>query len=452
MSPSLLKVAERAQREPYAQFHSLAHLIDVAALKRAFDRQRTDAAPGIDGVTKTEYGQDLERNLQDLHERLRTKRYRHQPIRRVYIPKEGQPGKERPLGISCFEDKIVQDVLREVLEAVYEPDFRDSSYGFRPGRSAHDALRRLNQVLFQGEGNWVIEADIASFFDPLDRSQLVEMIQRRIPDGSLQRLIGKCLHVGILDGEELTTPDRGTTQGSVLSPILGNIYLHQVLDRWFEEEIQPRLRGKACLIRYADDFALLFQRQDDAQRVMEVLDKRMARFGLRLQPEKTRLIPFQRPPREQTEGKGPATFDFLGFTWYGQRSRKGHWVPRCKTRKARLQRMIDRIYHWGRTHRHPSIPEQHAALGRRLRGHYNYFGVNGNIRSLVALDRQAQRAWYKWLRRRSQRTRLTEARFGDLLRDFPLPRPRIVVSLWGPSSRAVSTEEPDGGNLQVRIW
>ena len=431
MSPSLAKVAERARQEPEAQFHSLAHLIDVTALKRAFDRQRKDAAPGIDGVTKADYGQDLERNIQDLHERLRTKRYRHQPIRRVYIPKEGQPGKERPLGISCFEDKIVQDALREVLEAVYEPDFRDCSYGFRPGRSAHEALRTLNQVLFQGEGNWVLEADIASFFDQLDRSQLIEMIQRRIPDGSIKRLIVKCLHVGILEGEERTTLDQGTPQGSVLSPILGNIYLHHVLDRWFEEEIQPRLRGKAGLIRYADDFVILFQRQDDAQRVLEVLEKRMARFGLHLQPEKTRLIPFQRPPREQKGGKGPATFDFLGFTWYWQRSQKGHWVPRCKTRKARLQRMIDRIYRWCRTHRHQSIPAQHAALGRRLRGHYNYFGVNGNTRSLAILDKQAQRAWYKWLQRRSQRTRLTEERFVDLLRDFPLPRPRITVSIWG---------------------
>ena len=431
MSPSLAKVAERARQEPEAQFHSLAHLIDVTALKRAFDRQRKDAAPGIDGVTKADYGQDLERNIQDLHERLRTKRYRHQPIRRVYIPKEGQPGKERPLGISCFEDKIVQDALREVLEAVYEPDFRDCSYGFRPGRSAHEALRTLNQVLFQGEGNWVLEADIASFFDQLDRSQLIEMIQRRIPDGSIKRLIGKCLHVGILEGEERTTLDQGTPQGSVLSPILGNIYLHHVLDRWFEEEIQPRLRGKAGLIRYADDFVILFQRQDDAQRVLEVLEKRMARFGLHLQPEKTRLIPFQRPPREQKGGKGPATFDFLGFTWYWQRSQKGHWVPRCKTRQARLQRMIDRIYRWCRTHRHQSIPAQHAALGRRLRGHYNYFGVNGNTRSLAILDKQAQRAWYKWLQRRSQRTRLTEERFVDLLRDFPLPRPRITVSIWG---------------------
>lgn len=226
MSPSLGKVAARARQEPQAQFHALAHLIDRAALERAYHRQRKEAAVGVDEITKEQYGQELEANLQDLHERLRTGRYRHQPICRVFIPKEGQPGKTRPIGISCFEDKLVQDALREVLEAVYEQDFRECSYGFRPGRGAHRAIRTLHQALFQGEVNWVLEADIASFFDQVDRSQLLEMIQKRIPDGSIQRLVGKCLHVGILEGEERSMPERGTAQGSVLSPLLGNVYLH----------------------------------------------------------------------------------------------------------------------------------------------------------------------------------------------------------------------------------
>jgi len=430
MSPSLGKVAERARQEPQAQFHALAYRIDREALERAYRRQRQTAAVGVDGTTKAQYGQDLEANLQDLHERLRTGRYRHQPIRRIFIPKEGQPGKQRPIGISCFEDKLVQDALREVLKAVYEQDFRECSYGFRPGRSAHDALRTLNQALFEGEVNWIIEADIASFFDRLDRSQLSEMLRQRIPDGSIRRLVGKCLHVGILEGEEYTTPERGTTQGSVLSPLLGNVYLHYVLDVWFEDEIQPRLHGKACLVRYADDFVIGFERQDDAQRVMAVLGQRLARFGLQLQSEKTRLIPFQRPLVTQPRGKGPATFDFLGFTWYWQRSRRGPWVPRCKTRKTRLQRAIQKVYAWCRAHRHQSIPEQHTALVRRLQGHFNYFGVNGNFRSMDLLVYHAERAWYKWLCRRSQRTRLTWERFRDLLRDYPLPEPRIRVLLW----------------------
>ena len=247
MSPELLKVVERAQREPEGRFHSLAHLIDVLALERAFRRLRKDAAVGVDGVTKAVYGEALGANLADLHERLKSMRYRHQPLRRVHIPKE--QGKWRPIGISAFEDKLVQDAVREVLEAVYEQDFRDCSYGFRPKRGAHDGMRALNRALHQGTVSWILEADIVSFFDSLDRTQLQEMLQTRVADGSLLRLIGKCLHVGVLDGEEYSEPDRGTTQGSVLSPLLGNVYLHHVLDVWFEREVKPRLRGAATLIR-----------------------------------------------------------------------------------------------------------------------------------------------------------------------------------------------------------
>jgi group II intron reverse transcriptase/maturase len=241
---------ERARREPEGRFHSLAHLIDVLALGRAYGRMRKDAAAGVDGMTKERYGQDLEVRLRDLHGRLRSKRYRHQPIRRVHIPK-GQ-GKTRPIGISAFEDKLVQDALREILEAIYEQDFLDCSYGFRPGRSAHDAVRTLDRVVHRGEVNWILEADIVSFFDSVDRTALVEMLQTRIADGSLLRLIGKCLHVGVLDGEAYRRPDLGTAQGSVLSPILGNVYLHYALDLWFETEVKPRLRGRATLIRYCD--------------------------------------------------------------------------------------------------------------------------------------------------------------------------------------------------------
>jgi group II intron reverse transcriptase/maturase len=253
MSPELQEVAERAQRGPDGQFHSLAHQIDERALYRAFGRQRADAAAGVDGCTKEDYGQELGANLGDLHERLRAKRYRHQPIRRVLIPKG--KGKMRPLGISAFEGKIVQDAVRGVLEAIYEQDFLPCSYGFRPGRSAHDAIRALHRAAAQGELNCVLEADIESFFDRINRKALVEMLQERVADGSLLRLVRKGLHVGVLGGVEYSTPDVGTAQGSVLSPLLGNIYLHYVLDRWFHREVLPRLRGRACLIRYADDLS-----------------------------------------------------------------------------------------------------------------------------------------------------------------------------------------------------
>jgi RNA-directed DNA polymerase len=253
MSPELLKVAERAKREPAGEFHSLAHLIDVPALERAYSRQRKDAAVGVDGETKEQYGQELGARLQDLHERMKSGRYRHQPIRRVNIPKD--QGKTRPIGISAFEDKLVQEALREVLEAIYEQDFLECSYGFRPNRSAHDAIRALNRAIYEGEIQWMIEADIQSFFDSVDRKALMEMLSIRVADGSLLRLIGKCLHVGVLDGAEFSTPERGTVQGSVLSPLLGNVYMHYVLDAWFHDEGKPRLRGKALLVRYADDCA-----------------------------------------------------------------------------------------------------------------------------------------------------------------------------------------------------
>ena len=429
MSPDLLRVVERAQREPEGRFHSLAHLIDVPALERAYRRSRKDAAVGVDGVTKEQYGQDLEQNLRDLHERMKAKRYRHQPIRRVHIPKA--QGKTRPIGISAFEDKLVQDVVREVLEAIYEQDFLDCSYGFRPKRSAHDAIRTLDRTVHRGEVSWILEADIVSFFDSLDRKKLKEMLETRVADGSLLRLIGKCLHVGVLDGVELSTSESGTAQGSVLSPLLGNVYLHYVLDLWFEQEVKPRLRGRANLIRYADDFIIGFEDEEDARRVMAILGKRLGRFGLALHPDKTRLFPFRRPPAGQKSGKGSATFDFLGFTLYWARSRKGRWGMSCKTRRASLRRAIQSVYDWCRRHRHTSVKEQHAALTRRIQGHFNYFGVSGNFRSLLLVIEQAKRSWYKWLCRRSQRKRLTWERFADLLRDFPLPVPRITVRIWG---------------------
>jgi len=430
MSPGILKVVERARREPEGRFHSLAHLIDVPALRRAYDRMRKDAAVGVDGMMKEQYGQDLEERLRDLHARLKSKRYRHQPIRRVHIPK-GQ-GKTRPIGISAFEDKLVQNSVREVLEAIYEQDFLDCSYGFRPGRRTHDAIRTLDRIVHRGEVNWILEADIVSFFDCVDRTALVEMLQTRVADGSLLRLIGKCLHVGVLDGAEFVRPKIGTAQGSVLSPMLGNVYLHYVLDLWFETEVKPRMRGRATLIRYCDDFIIGFEREDDARRVMNVLGKRLGRFGLTLHPDKTRLLPFRRPPARQQGGKGPTTFDFLGFTLYWGRSRKGRWGMYCKTRSANLRRAIQSVYDWCRRHRHWTVREQHAAIVRRLRGHFNYFGVSGNFRSLLLLVEATKRAWFKWLCRRSQRKRLTWERFGDLLRALPLPRPQITIRIWGP--------------------
>ncbi len=425
-STKLLKVRERAKRDPEVRFLSLAHLIDQHALQRAYRRLRRGAAAGVDGVTKDEYGAALPDNLRDLHKRLREGRWRHQPIRRVHIPK-GQ-GKTRPLGISCFEDKIVQEAVREILEAVYEPLFLECSYGFRPGRSAHDALRALSPVLKSGGGNWILDADIEGYFDSIPRGELLEFIQTRVADGAFLRLIGKCLHVKILDGEEISEPDQGTVQGSTLSPLLGNIYLHHVLDLWLRDEVFPRVRGGAMVVRYADDLVLAFAREEDARRVMAALPKRFGRFGLRLHPDKTKLIPFGRP--RASGGKGPGTFDFLGFTHYWGRSRKGYWIPFVKTRKAVLRRSLTATEEWCRRHRHLPVKEQSAALGKKLRGHFNYFGVNGNSQSLTKLVCEVERIWRKWLNRRSQRGRMPWERFKQVLRRHPLPKPKIRVQLW----------------------
>jgi len=427
MSPGLLKVARRAQRNPEERLCSLAHLLDEDALGRAFGRIRKSAAEGIDGIDKATYGEALEANIRQLHQRMKAKRYRHQPILRVLIPK-GQ-GKTRPIGISTVEDKIVQGALTELLTVIYEPVFSDASYGFRPRRRAHDALATLDRALCRGEASWILEADIQDFFDSINRKKLMEMLRERIADESLMRLIGKCLHVGVLDREQYTTPDEGTAQGSVLSPMLGNVYLHHALDAWFEREVRPRLRGRATLIRYADDFVIGFERQDDAQRVMAVIGRRFARYGLTLHPDKTRLVPFARPPRG-TKGSGPGTFDFLGFTVYWRRSLKGNWVPRFKTRKAKLRSAMARIAEHCRSHRHDPVTQQHAALSRRLRGHFNYYGVNGNHRSLERVRYVAVRVWWKWLNRRSQKRSKTWEQMMAMLRKMPLPPATIRVQLW----------------------
>jgi RNA-directed DNA polymerase len=431
MSPERLRVMERA-KDPKFVFLSLAHLVDEAALMRAFHRIRKDAAAGVDGITKEQYGQKLESNIRDLYQRLRTRRWRHQPIRRVHLPKE--KGRSRPIGISSLEDKVVQGALCELLEAIYEPLFKDFSYGFRKGRSAHDALRALHGVLYRGEGNWILELDVQSYFDSINREMLKEMLQQRVVDGSLLRLIGKCLHVGVLDGEEYSEPGEGTAQGSVLSPVLGNIYLHHVLDVWFEREVKPRLRGRAQLVRYADDGVITFEREDDARRVREVITKRFERYGLKLHPEKTRVVRFERPKRTDSAGKGPGTFDFLGFTHYWRRSRRGSWTPGVKTRTARVRRFITSTAAWCRRHRHEEVKEQHAALKQRITGHFNYFGVNGNVPSLMHVVRALEAVWHKWLNRRSQRSVLNWKRFKALLRDYPLPRPRTRVQLWQKAS------------------
>ena len=427
---SLQRIASLAREAPSLAFTSIHHVIDLDLLQEAYRRTRKDGAVGVDGQTAEDYEADREGNLRSLLDRLKLGTYHAPPVRRVYIPK-GDGSKTRPIGIPTFEDKVLQRAVALVLEAIYEQDFLDCSYGFRPGRSAHQALESVFQAMMRMQGGYVIELDIEKFFDRLDHGQLRRFLDQRVRDGVLRRAIDKWLQAGVLEEGELSHPRSGTPQGGVISPLLANVYLHEVLDRWFTEQIVPRLRGKAFLARFADDAILVFSREEDARRVLEVLPRRFARFGLTLHPEKTRLVRFTCPPYERGErlpprDGGPGTFDFLGFTHYWDKSRKGRWVVRKKTANDRLRRTLKRTADWCRRNRHREVSWQHLRLVQAIRGHDAYYAITGNGRQLSRLRYAVMRIWRQWLSRRSGSRHMAWDRFNRLLARYPLPPVRIV--------------------------
>lgn len=412
---------------------TLGHHIDLPWLYEAYRRTRKDAAAGIDGVRAQEYEAGLEANLMGLLERLKTGSYRAPAVRRVHIAKEGAQSKTRPIGIPTLEDKILQRAVLMALEPVYEQDFMDCSYGFRPGRGAHRALEALWTELMGIGGGWIIDLDIQSFFDTVSREHLHAFLDRRVRDGVIRRVVGKWLNAGVMEDGAVFYPEAGTPQGGVISPLLSNLYLHEVLDRWFGEEVKPRLQGRAFVVRYADDAVLGFEREEDARRVMAVLGKRFAKYGLTLHPEKTRLVEFRRPGRRggvHGAGHTGQCFDILGFTHFWARSRSGRWIVKRKTAKTRFGRAVKRLAQWCRSHRHAPLAEQHEALNRKLRGHYAYYGVTGNARALSRYLRMAERAWRKWLNRRNHRAHLPWPRFKQLLQRYPLLPPHVVHSIY----------------------
>lgn len=424
-------IAKLAQQASEMSFTSLNHHMDLAWLVEAYRRTRKDGAPGVDGQTAEAYAEHLEENLRDLLDRAKSGRYRAPAVKRAYVPK-GDGSTTRPIGIPTFEDKVLQRAVVMVLEPIYEQDFEDCSYGFRPGRSAHQALEVWRNQLMSLGGGWVIELDVQRFFDTLDKAQLRTFLSRRVRDGVLLRLIGKWLNAGVLEDGTVRYPEAGTPQGGVLSPLLANIFLHEVLDVWFEQDIKPRLEGRAVLIRYADDAVLGFSREEDARRVLAVLPKRFGKYGLSLHPEKTRLIDFRRPRGGGPSGPNPSqrrTYDLLGFTHYWAKSRRGYWVIKQKTATDRLSRAIIRIGRWCREHRHAPVHEQHRELAQKLRGHYGYYGITGNSYSLSSFLSEVKRRWCYWLNRRSDRGRWTWERFGRYLRVNPLPPPISVHSV-----------------------
>jgi group II intron reverse transcriptase/maturase len=414
------------------RFTSLAHHIDLRLLYEAYQRTRKDGAVGVDGQTAADYAVNLMANLQGLLDRAKSGTYRAPPVRRVHIPK-GIGNETRPIGIPTFEDKVLQRAVVMVLEAVYEQDFLDCSYGFRPGRSAHQALAALWKHTMDRAGCWIVEVDIRRFFDALDHTHLRQWLLQRVRDGVLLRLIGKWLNAGVLEEGVVTTPESGSPQGGVISPLLANVYLHYVLDVWFEQEVKPRLRGSAFLVRYADDFVMGFVCEEDARRVLEVLPKRFGKYGLTLHPDKTRLVPFQRPGQRSDSGsaKPPAgSFDLLGFTHHWGRSRRGAWVVQRKTAASRFSRVLKKITQWCRLNRHRPVAEQHQLLSQKLRGHDAYYGITGNSRMLQRLRLVVNRIWSKWLSRRRRGGRLCWDHFNRLLQRFPLPPPRVVHSVY----------------------
>ena len=434
------RIASVAQRSPEIAFTSLAHYIDLEWLIEAFHRTRKDGCAGVDDTTGKEYAGNLHDNLRNLLERLKAGTYKAPPVKLKHIPK-GTSGETRPIGVPTFEDKIVQRAVVMLLEPIYEHDFYDGSFGFRPRRSAHQALAAVWDATMDVRGGWVLEVDIRKFFDTIDHRQLQEFVSQRMRDGVIRRLIGKWLKAGVMEDGNITYSDEGTPQGGVISPLLANIYLHYVLDEWFEKTVKPFMQGKCRLIRFADDFVIVFQKKYDADRVMKVISKRFEKYGLTVHPEKTKLIDFRAPNHferwreiksndDENRGNRPGTFDLLGFSHYWGKTRKGAWAVMRQTMKSRLARSVQSIRQWCRRNMHKPVREQWKKLKAKISGHYAYYGITGNFRAIGRFCYVVMKGWRYWLNRRNRERGMTWKEYLLLLKSYPLPKPKIVYSVF----------------------
>jgi len=435
MTTGLASLTLRAREDPKSKFISLAHLLTEDFLRECFWELKRDKASGVDGVSVQVYGVNLEENLKGLVGKLKAKQYRPQPVRRVYIPKPD--GSKRGLGIPVVEDKIVQMGIKKILEAIFEVDFMDVSFGFRPNRSCHDALDVLDKTIMTKPVNYVVDMDIERFFDTIDHGWLMRCLRERIRDTSLLRLIGRFLKAGVMEEGKYIEVNKGTPQGGIISPILANIYLHYILDLWFEKAVKKQFKGYAQLIRYGDDFIVCFQSSREAKDFEEMLGQRLDKFGLRIAEGKSRVIGFGRYEWEkaQQEGKRVASFDFLGFTHYCDKTRRGKFKLGRKTSSKRFRQKLKATNQWLRSVRNQvKLAEWWKVLGLKLVGHYRYYGMSGNLSALRKFSRETSKLAYKWINRRSQKKSFTFAQYCKFKKYNPLPEPKIYHLTYTLSS------------------
>jgi group II intron reverse transcriptase/maturase len=431
METKLARIAEMAKADPEIRFTSIGHLMNAEALMKSHKEMKTGKATGVDGETKETYEVNVEANVEHLVERLKRKGYRPKPARRVYIPKDEKS--MRPLGIPAYEDKLVQHALKKVLEAIYEQDFMDFSYGFRPNRNMHSALKHLNRVTQHGRTSYVVDADISGFFNHVDHGWMMKFLERRIADPNIHRLVRRMLKAGMQEDGDFEPTEEGTPQGSVVSPLLANVYLHYVVDLWFTVTVKKQCAGQAEMVRFADDFVCCFEYKEDAERFYAALVLRLEKFGLRIAEEKTKIIAFGRFAEERSKENGegkPKTFDFLGFTHYCAKSRKGSFRVKRKTSGKKFKQKVKAMKSWVRMNRHMDQEEFLDVIRAKLSGHYRYYGITDNSQKMKSYYMQTLDLMYKWLNRRSQRRSFTRERYYEVLKGFGLPRPRIYVNIY----------------------
>lgn len=430
MNTKLIRIAEIAKLNPKEKFTSLAHLLSEETLIQCHNEMKANKATGVDKVTKEKYAENLHDNISNLVGRMKKKSYRPQPARRTYIGKSDSKEK-RPLGIPAYEDKIVQRGMAKILTSIYENDFLDSSFGFRPKRSCHDALKVLNVYIEKRYTNYIVDADIKGFFDNVDHEWMMTFLKHRINDPSFLRLIVRFLKAGYMESGETYRDDFGTPQGGIISPILANVYLHYVLDLWFEKAVKKQCEGQAYMVRYADDFVCCFQRKKDADRFYQALNSRLKKFHLNLSKDKTRIIPFGRFAQRNCKANNkPQTFDFLGFTHYCSKSKNGRFRVKRKTSQKKVKAKLQECKAWLRANRTKGTPFIMKRMSRSLTGYYNYYCITDNLKAVDDFRNQVRNLLFKWLNRRSQKKSYTWKKFDKLLERFPLPEPRKKVDIY----------------------